>query len=176
MSGTSADGVDAAVVEIRGAPPDTFALLSTGLSVELLSFTFVPFDAEQRARIFALFDPATGTVDRICQMNFALGEWFAAAALRVIDKSGLSPGDVSLIGSHGQTIYHAVGADSPKVRATDRRGGGHRCADGHHHRSRIWLSLHPKRLAGSNLAQRSGPRCGRGLRRGDCAARTSWPP
>jgi len=150
MSGTSADGVDAAVVEIRGAPPDTFALpsvlghrtgpfgtvpepwvlehctglsstvpqdqgdqgLSTGLSVELLSFTFVPFDAEQRARIFALFDPATGTVDRICQMNFALGEWFAAAALRAIEKAGLSPGDVSLIGSHGQTIYHAVGADS----------------------------------------------------------------
>ncbi|MBC8446733.1 MAG: anhydro-N-acetylmuramic acid kinase [Chloroflexi bacterium] len=105
MSGTSADGVDAAVVEIGGAPPD--------LSVELLSFTSVPFDAEQRARVFALFDPATGTVDRVCQMNFAIGEWFAAAALQAIQKAGLAPADMALIGSHGQTIYHAVGADSP---------------------------------------------------------------
>jgi anhydro-N-acetylmuramic acid kinase len=104
MSGTSADGVDAAVVEICGAPPD--------LLVELLTFTCVPFDADQRARIFALFDPTTGTVDRICQMNFALGEWFAAAALRAIQETSLTPDDVALIGSHGQTIYHAVGADS----------------------------------------------------------------
>jgi anhydro-N-acetylmuramic acid kinase len=52
-------------------------------------------------------------VDRICQMNFALGEWFAAAALRAIEEVRLSPGDVALIGSHGQTIYHAVGEDSP---------------------------------------------------------------
>ena len=105
MSGTSADGVDAAVVEIGGAPPN--------LSVELLSFTCVPFDVAQRRRIFALFDPATGTVERICQMNFVLGEWFATAAWRAIEEAGLAPDDVALIGSHGQTIYHAVGEDSP---------------------------------------------------------------
>ena len=105
MSGTSVDGVDAALVEIRGAPP--------GLSVALLSFTAVPFDAENRARIFALFDPSTGRVDQICQMNFAIGEWFAAAALQAIADAGLRPGEVDLIGSHGQTIYHAVGQDSP---------------------------------------------------------------
>lgn len=104
MSGTSADGVDAAVVEIHGAPRSP--------SVELLAFTFVPFDAGQRASIFALFDPATSTVDRICYMNFALGEWFAAAALRAIQQAGLLPTDVALIGSHGQTIYHAVGEDT----------------------------------------------------------------
>jgi anhydro-N-acetylmuramic acid kinase len=109
MSGTSVDGVDAAVVEIDGAPPH--------LSVELLSFTFVPFDSDQRARIFALFDPATATVDRICHMNFAIGEWFAAATLQAIAEAGLMPAGVDLIGSHGQTIYHAVGQDSP-VRST----------------------------------------------------------
>ena len=74
MSGTLADGVDAAVVEIRGAPPE--------LSVDLLAFT-LPFDDGQRARVFVLFDPSTGTVDRICQMNFAIGEWFAAAAVEL---------------------------------------------------------------------------------------------
>ncbi len=109
MSGTSADGVDAAVVEIKGAPPT--------LSVAVRSFTFVPFDAGQRAMIFPLFDPATGTVERICNMNFELGEWFAAAALRAIDEAGLGLDQVDLVGSHGQTIYHAVDAASP-VRST----------------------------------------------------------
>jgi anhydro-N-acetylmuramic acid kinase len=104
MSGTSADGVDAAIVSIDGTPPD--------LSVSMRSFTCVPFDARQRERIFALFDPETGTVDQICEMNFQLGEWFAAAALRAIDEAGLSTHEVDLIGSHGQTIYHAVGADA----------------------------------------------------------------
>jgi anhydro-N-acetylmuramic acid kinase len=109
MSGTSADGVDAAVVEIHGMPPN--------LSADLLSFTFVPYNSEQRARIFALFGPATGTVDHICHMNFAIGEWFATAAVQAMEDAGLSPNDVALIGSHGQTIYHAVGEDSP-VRST----------------------------------------------------------
>jgi anhydro-N-acetylmuramic acid kinase len=105
MSGTSADGLDAAVVDIRGAPPN--------LSVEPLSFTCVPFRAEQRAYILGLCDPATATVDRICQANFSLGEWFAAAALQAIREAGLAPDDVDLIGSHGQTVYHAVGDGSP---------------------------------------------------------------
>jgi len=105
MSGTSADGVDAAIVEIVGAPPD--------LTVELLYFTCVPFEPEVRQQIFALFDPATGTVERICHMNFALGELFAAAALQAIASAGLTPADIALIGSHGQTIYHAVDAFSP---------------------------------------------------------------
>jgi anhydro-N-acetylmuramic acid kinase len=104
MSGTSGDGIDAALVEIGGAAPK--------LSVDLIAFTCSPFDANERARLFELFDPATGTVDLICQMNFEFGEWFAAAALHVIEAAGLAPGDVSLIGSHGQTIYHAVGQDS----------------------------------------------------------------
>ena len=105
MSGTSVDGIDAAIVEITGAPPN--------LAAKLLSFTFIPYDEGQRARIFALFEPHTGTVDRICPMNFAIGEWFAAAALRALQAAGLTPHDVDLIGSHGQTIYHAVGDDSP---------------------------------------------------------------
>ena len=82
MSGTSVDGIDAALVEIDGAPPSLH-------TIKLLSFTCVPFDAAQRARIFELCDPATGTVDRICHMNFALGEWFAAAALQAIAEAGM---------------------------------------------------------------------------------------
>jgi anhydro-N-acetylmuramic acid kinase len=109
MSGTSADGIDAALIDISGRPPQ--------LDVELISHTHIPFAAEQRADIFTLFDPATGTVDRICHMNFRLGECFAAAAFQAIEGAGLKPGDIDLIGSHGQTIYHAVDAASP-VRST----------------------------------------------------------
>jgi anhydro-N-acetylmuramic acid kinase len=106
MSGTSADGIDAAVVDVTGSTTET-------LGVELISFTFVPYEPEQRASIFPLFDPATGTVDRICQMNFAIGDWFAGAALLAMREAGLQPSDIDLIASHGQTIYHSVEAESP---------------------------------------------------------------
>ena len=53
MRGTSVDGVDAAVVKIQGAPPD--------LSVHLLSFTFVPYAAEQRARTTTVTSGRYGT-------------------------------------------------------------------------------------------------------------------
>jgi anhydro-N-acetylmuramic acid kinase len=109
ISGTSADGVDAAIVEINGAPPQ--------LSVALRSFTFVPYSAKQRQQIFSLFDPQTSRVDQICQMNFAVGEWFASAALQAVRASGLSFEHIDLIGSHGQTIYHCMEPDTP-VRST----------------------------------------------------------
>ncbi len=102
MSGTSVDGVDAAVVEIKGAPPE--------LAVELVSFTFVPYEAWQRAEIFRLFEPATSTVDAICRLNFQLGEWLAQAAHQAMQAAGLAAGEIELIGSHGQTIYHSVEA------------------------------------------------------------------
>lgn len=109
ISGTSADGIDAAVVEINGAPPQ--------LSVALRSFTFVPYTAQQRQQIFALFDPQSSRVDQICQMNFALGEWFASAALQAANEAGLQAGQIDLIGSHGQTVYHCMEPDAT-VRST----------------------------------------------------------
>lgn len=112
ISGTSVDGIDAAVVEIEGAPlaPD---LSGPGLQVKLRSFTFVPFEPAQRQAIFELFDSQTGSVDKICAMNFALGEWFADAALRAIQEAGLDRQAVDLIASHGQTIYHIMEAAAP---------------------------------------------------------------
>ncbi len=98
MSGTSADGVDAALVEICGHG------LST--KVNLIAFDSFPFDSELRARIFKLFDPETSRVDEICQMNFLLGEKFAEAALLVAEKACIPIDAVDLIGCHGQTIYH----------------------------------------------------------------------
>ena len=98
MSGTSVDGVDAALVEIRGHGLET--------QVELLAFHSHPFETEVRDRIFDLFQPETSRVDEICQMNFLIGEIFAQAALAVIREAGLAVEEVDLIGSHGQTVYH----------------------------------------------------------------------
>ena len=98
MSGTSADGVDAALVEIRGHGLDT--------KIELLAFHSHPFVAEVRDRIFNLFQPETSSVDEICQMNFLIGDVFADATLAVIREARLQTGEIDLIGSHGQTIYH----------------------------------------------------------------------
>ena len=109
ISGTSTDGIDAAVVEINGAPPQ--------LSVALRSFTFVPFSAQQRQQIFPLFNPQSSRVEQICQMNFAIGEWFASAALQAMQAAGFQAGQIDLIGSHGQTIYHCMEPDT-SVRST----------------------------------------------------------
>ena len=98
MSGTSVDGVDAALVEIRGHGLET--------QIELLAFHSHPFETEVRNRIFDLFQPEISRVDEICQMNFLIGEIFADAALAVIRKAQLEEGEIDLIGSHGQTVYH----------------------------------------------------------------------
>lgn len=97
MSGTSADGIDAALVEVEGCGP--------GTRVRLLAFETVPMDDELRRGVFSLFGPAA-SLEELCQLNFALGEAFACAALQVIRSAGFEPGAVDLIGSHGQTVRH----------------------------------------------------------------------
>ncbi len=111
MSGTSVDGIDAALVEISG-PVDHPA-------VKLLAFADTPFPPAVRERIFQLFDPAQATADRVGQMQFLLGTLYAQAALDVIEKAGLTPAEVDLIGSHGQTIWHAPNPAGPQDWAAD---------------------------------------------------------
>jgi anhydro-N-acetylmuramic acid kinase len=98
MSGTSVDGIDAAVVRLDGAPPS--------LAWEVIGHSHGSFDPQLRSEIFACFRPETGSVDRLCKLNFALGQAFGAAALEAARDAGLSITDVDLIGSHGQTLWH----------------------------------------------------------------------
>ncbi len=96
MSGTSADAVDAALVRIvrRSRTP----------RITILAFASLPYPRSLQQRILEL--SLHGHVGEICHMNMYLGELFAKAALRVIQKAGHLPTDIDLIGSHGQTIHH----------------------------------------------------------------------
>ncbi len=98
MSGTSVDGIDAALVEITGSGVET--------QVKLLAFANYPIVQEIRQEIFAMFRPETSSSESICHMNFVTGELFAAAVNQLVQEAGFSNSDIDLIGSHGQTIYH----------------------------------------------------------------------
>lgn len=95
MSGTSADGCDAALVRLHGH--------GTATRVETLAFRSDPWDPAVRASILQCYD---GHVSDVCRMNFALGEAFAASCLRVAADAGLAIGEVDFVASHGQTVWH----------------------------------------------------------------------
>jgi anhydro-N-acetylmuramic acid kinase len=108
MSGTSGDGVDAALVEITGR--------TRSPHVETLAAETLPYPPTLQQRI--LTASVSGTVGEICHLNALLGEWFADAALQIIRAAKLRPSDVALIGSHGQTVHHLPhGIQAPGVGA-----------------------------------------------------------
>lgn len=99
MSGTSLDGISAAVVRFN---PD--AANDHRLEPQLLAFRGVPYTAEQRVRLEAALD--RGTARDYCNLAFDLGGWLADAAIGALADAGISRGDVRAIGSHGQTLWH----------------------------------------------------------------------
>jgi len=108
MSGTSADGVDAALVEWpEGEAPRPF---------ELLAFRELPYAAELQERIHRLAagrsEPGRALAD-LAALDVELGERFAEAARGVAQAGGIALADVDAIASHGQTVAH-----HPELRAT----------------------------------------------------------
>lgn len=98
MSGTSLDGIDAALVAISGHGPDT--------RVELIDFAVLPFAPAEQERLRQVCTPGRGTVDEVCALNVLLGEKFATAARLVTEKAGYALDRVDFISSHGQTVQH----------------------------------------------------------------------
>jgi anhydro-N-acetylmuramic acid kinase len=101
MSGTSADGVDVALARIHGTPPR--------ISATVERFVTLPYPADVREAILRIAEGAAVTAGDISELNFVLGEVFAKCALTALRRFGVSPADVDLIGSHGQTIFHQGG-------------------------------------------------------------------
>lgn len=96
MSGTSIDGIDAALVEFDGP------------QIRLLAFHYQAFPTDLRERIHNISqaDKAVLLKD-YGQLDSYLGSCFAKAARAVLAESQLKAKDISAIGSHGQTVYHA---------------------------------------------------------------------
>ncbi len=98
MSGTSLDGMDAALVQLTGC--------GTKTSARLLGFTTIEYSEQERAEILRLALGEEGGSKSLSQMNFWLGYQGLAACYAVCKQAGLSHDDVDLVGSHGQTLYH----------------------------------------------------------------------
>jgi anhydro-N-acetylmuramic acid kinase len=98
MSGTSMDGIDAALVRLTG-PHDE-------LRVRLLASVTVPYPSRLRRQLLGIAGGEHTTAEAISQLNFLLGDLFAEAALKVCRRAAVSPQRLSVIGSHGQTVFH----------------------------------------------------------------------
>ena len=96
-SGTSADGVDAALVRISGQSEKPRA--------EVLNHDTYPYPVSVRKAILGL-SAGEGRTPDICRLGYLLGGLFADACLALVKASSLEPGNVDAIGSHGQTVCH----------------------------------------------------------------------
>lgn len=102
MSGTSVDGVDAALVAIDNA----------GVP-RLLATHQHAFPNDARADIQALMQPGENEIDRKGELDMRLGELFADATRELLRASGRQAREIRAIGSHGQTIRHRPRAGQP---------------------------------------------------------------
>ncbi|WP_193199211.1 anhydro-N-acetylmuramic acid kinase [Nostoc sp. MG11] len=94
ISGTSVDGIDAALVDISGTDFD--------LKIELVAGTTYPYPAELRAKILAVCAGEAISMAELAEIDDAIAFTFAQAAQNIqIDHQ-----PATLIGSHGQTVYH----------------------------------------------------------------------
>ena len=94
MSGTSLDGIDVAVVEIRGR------------RLRTIGFHTTPYPESLRAALLGPLDAAA-----ISRLNFRLGELYARAARAAVRRFG----PVALIGCHGQTVFHEGGSHTLQI-------------------------------------------------------------
>lgn len=115
-SGTSMDGIDAAVFSIgpdRGAPVEPMAAVAgsdlylPALKMELLHSELVEFAPTFKHQLARLVAEGQTDLRQICLLNASLGEIFAQASLQVIRSARRKGIEIDLIGSHGQTIWHA---------------------------------------------------------------------
>ena len=94
MSGTSLDGIDVAVVDVRGRE-----------QIRVPAFHTTPYPERVREALLGASNAETHTAT-IARLNFLLGELYADALKRTCSHASIPLDSVELIGCHGQTIYH----------------------------------------------------------------------
>ncbi len=105
MSGTSADGIDATLIEI-GAPDSSLHRTGCPDRVKVLGHLETEHPPALRADILELCQPGDNEIERLGQLDQQLGDAFAQAALGLLQKLNIPTSAVRAIGSHGQTIRH----------------------------------------------------------------------
>lgn len=103
MSGTSADGIDAAIVDIEKN------------KVQIVAFDMFAYSQAVRKKVLEIGEQKTCTAGDISTLNFLLGKLFAQAVIKLCKKNKISLKTIDLIGSHGQTIYHNPNGKIPST-------------------------------------------------------------
>ncbi len=96
LSGTSVNGIDAALVEFAPKP-------------RLVATHTLDYPVDVRAELLALAVPGESEIDRLGRADVVVGRLLARAVNELLDRAGLNPVKVAAIGSHGQTIRHRPG-------------------------------------------------------------------
>ena len=101
ISGTSADGVDAALVAFENSHP------------RLVAHHLHPIPDSTRQRLISLFTPNDLQIDLMGELDVEMGQIFADAANTLMQQAGVSQQQICAIGSHGQTIRHRPSGQHP---------------------------------------------------------------
>lgn len=98
ISGTSVDGIDAAIVRVSGN--------GTSTRVQQIAYDTYEYPREFRKTVLSNSLPGTGNVDLLTRLNVLIAHFFADAVKRIARKARVPLADINLIGSHGQTMHH----------------------------------------------------------------------
>lgn len=98
MSGTSLDGIDAALVKMHNE--------GDKLNYQLVDFCTIAFTDEMKKKITDSLSVAHSNVELICSLNFELGQLFGEAVVEICQRNKMASRELGFVASHGQTIYH----------------------------------------------------------------------
>ena len=121
MSGTSLDGLDVALCRIRNSGSDT--------QVSIENFHTVEYANDFKAEVLSIFSRRQINQENLCLLNEKIGVLHGEMVLGCLSNWQVSPQEIDLIASHGQTVYHA-----PKTQhgIADARSGSLQIGDADH--------------------------------------------
>ena len=114
MSGTSVDGVDAALVEID----------KKNNKYNLVDFYTLNYSQEFKGKVKRNLSDDTAKLSEICGLNFELSTWFIKAIDELLKRNNLKYSDIEFVSSHGQTIWHNPHGENGNSPSTLQIGAG----------------------------------------------------